>query len=893
MNLLTLKMSLAKIGILSTLLVILLAVIRWLIRLKIYISKLKRVKLSNGLDALIVQNPNFKTSVIKVQIKAGNIYNPADAPGLASLLKNVMLQGSTKYSKRGSLQSHTQSSYGCTTASASKEMIQIELQISDLDLKSGADMLAWSITSPLFEKDLIEEEINICDEFSKHLNTDEYYVSEDLITSIIDPAFPEHRFFRGNKESLSIPDIDTKLKEFHSKYVTADRINLVICSKCPMEELKGVLKIFETLPKKNTSIIPPLHLNFSPKFSGCIVEYTNTENYGKLEVIIKCKDLSKLADYKPIDYLSRLFRREKTNSLKKRLLGMIEDDIFLHFFNIDENFFLELSLTLSVVGTSKINFIVQEIHTFISQQVPMKSVFDEVREEALDLDALVGKDELEASDVMINTLEDYPFSITKDDNYKFDEKILKDILDTVSNINNWVVLISTPETGFSNEIKYSNLQYKDPVKINLTTDFTLDNNKKSQLQKEFEKTFIQNRNDFNLVPTNQFFSELSREEYKNGDFTLLSCSLSNDIYEIGLSLYVNFDSKHIIGNLLYINAFLDQFENVVKGTGISYCSFQARMYFSLQGRRANILKDFRKFFGSLRTIKPTDEEILTAKTIMKKEHSEYYSKSPISDSLIALRHALRNLPYLNDANYDDSIDKAESLPLPEWYISLAMIGNISVQEARALYDIIKSTGTKELAKVAPNIDRKRIIKRSDPHNNTYLMSYEVSYAPENIENKLIWQNALGSIVAKILLNPFYNYLRSENPISYVNSVDKSLFFDQIFLTFFVKSSENIEEVERAMLSFKTKAEKILDEISDSDLENIKKGITGSLKNPKNELLINADLVENMKTYNIDSFNYADILITSISSITKDDLKKANIFAAEPIIIHTDDTVIED
>lgn len=865
---------------------------------KKYKNKLQLIKLNNQIDVLLVHNNDFKNATINLQIKAGLSYNPADIPGLATVAKNLLVEGLNTSKARGCPYTFPGNTSFTVFDSINLKTINIEMQTKNDNLKMAASILSWSILNIPVDKNTIENAISLQEEFFEKSNKIPSEIYEEFYRAIIDEAFPERRFFSGNKETLSRPDIEERVKEFISTNFISGNLKLVICSKEPFEKLKEVAKIFEQIvpvvPEKTIQNIKPLNLCFPEYFAGKIVKYSSFEETPTLNIVIRCPSLSNTLRYCLAEYLNVIICGDDGNSICCKLFGLFTDICMHH--EIIQNFdLIEIKIVLTSIGIEKIDQILQTFHTFLSSQIPLLKIFKKaklLKSNISEPDSL--SEEPNAGIYFSKLLSKYPCDTPREKGIEceYNENAVRDFFNMIIDVKNWVVLVSTPETELPNQLKYTLQRYSDPVPINLAVNFASDLKMRIKLQKEFVQNF-ENNQKINISTLPLVCSQyLSHQEFENGEYTAYMDLCFRSKCAVDIVFHTNMTPDQALDSMVFFQAFFTHINYFLTNYQLASFHFECFTLYPVQkilflGDRHLAIFFLNQVFLELKAFKPTEKEIQKAKEELKKYFENSYAEiSPLGFLKIAFLSYLKNYP-TDFTDFNKRIDSAGSSNMPYWYTEINSFGILSSLELNAIYEIAKSSGTKSLLASYGKPGTRYTFKTSDILNKTYMIAYKISDLPKMDVNPILWQSALGCILYTILRTPFQSHVRSDYPISYLQNVNAEVFNDSMYIVFQVQSTESIEEIEKALLSFPEKIESIIQSISKEDLERIKKNACKPFNKSLDVLENKMKIFDSVKAIKVFDLNIEEALKKVIMSITLEDLVNTKTFKVEPIIIHSE------
>lgn len=375
-------------------------------------------------------------------------------------------QGSTKYPQEDYLVNFLNRNNGKKEISATDTVLKIITQVSSEKLSELADIIAWAISSPIFKKEKIESEIKAIDDDyqakKQSINIDS--LLSVLASIALEGELADFSIFSGNKETLSRPDIDQKLRDFHSMHFTADRMKLVICSNKPWEDLYEISRIFNVLSSKKTKNLSlvniPIEAKFQQQFSGSIVKYNFNTSSVYLDVNIvfpydKLQEKSLAMEYIAISYYA-LFPEVCKSKFLKRC-------IYSYIYNARLSLLI-LTMELMPLEQKDIDEILCTLKNFLKKQLkPRFKIESEIKNCLVSNGLLQNLDDLKTAEFLSNPkfFENYKFD------FVYDENFTRAMLEKAGDEKNWLVLLSTPDKDLTNTEKYYSIKYSDPVPLNL------------------------------------------------------------------------------------------------------------------------------------------------------------------------------------------------------------------------------------------------------------------------------------------------------------------------------------------------------------------------------------------------------------------------------------------
>ncbi len=211
--------------------------------------KTAKMKLANGLEALLISDPDADQSAAAVSVKAGSWDDPAEYAGMAHFCEHMLFMGTEKYPNENEFFSLI-SDYGGMTNAYTAPNRTVYMFSSETDgFINLLDRFSHFFIDPLFNPSGISREMHAVDqEFAKNLENDawrEYMVFKETGN----PSHPNKMFSTGNSQTLSqIPQ--GALKNWHADHYGSDRMHVAIYSSLPLENLKEIAsQMFGAIPQ--------------------------------------------------------------------------------------------------------------------------------------------------------------------------------------------------------------------------------------------------------------------------------------------------------------------------------------------------------------------------------------------------------------------------------------------------------------------------------------------------------------------------------------------------------------------------------------------------------------------------------------------------------------------
>ncbi len=328
------------------------------------IQKVK-IRLDNGLEALIISDPSTPKSGASVAVGVGNAHEPFENVGLAHFVEHMLFLGTEQYPVENEYHEFIDQNGGSANAYTSMNQTVYMYEINNDKMSEALSRFASSFSSPLFNASGLSRERQAVDnEFTYRTNLDG--VREFLaFLEMTKKDHPLHTWRCGNKETLSKVSRDELIEWYKGNY-GANKMNLAIYTALPMDQvLKDVDEAFSLVPQ-NTVTQPNVE-----------IPILNPENLGKVVYLEPIKDVKSVSlwwevppefavdlDHHTMDLIGETLSEEYQGSLASFLKdqGLVQSFSAGGFSLEDHVAIFQISMELTERGVFEIDQIVG--HTF-------------------------------------------------------------------------------------------------------------------------------------------------------------------------------------------------------------------------------------------------------------------------------------------------------------------------------------------------------------------------------------------------------------------------------------------------------------------------------------------------------------------------------------------------
>jgi len=277
------------------------------------------VSLDNGLQALLVSDPDTQKAAASLDVMVGSGDNPRDREGLAHFLEHMLFLGTEKYPDAAEYERYITEHGGSRNAYTSLEHTNYFFDIDAAHLDEALDRFAQFFVAPNFDAVYVDREKNAVEaEYQMGLKSDGRR-GLDVLQEVMNPRHPFSQFSVGSLETLADrpgASIRDDLIAFYRKHYSANVMRLVVMGAEPLDELEAmVAKRFAQIPNHNYTperIAAPL---FDPRELPMLVTVQPQAVSRQLQVSFTLPEYRYEYTSKPVSYLGNLIGHEGEGSV--------------------------------------------------------------------------------------------------------------------------------------------------------------------------------------------------------------------------------------------------------------------------------------------------------------------------------------------------------------------------------------------------------------------------------------------------------------------------------------------------------------------------------------------------------------------------------------------------
>ena len=786
--------------------------------------KCLKIKLDNGLEAIIVSDPEAKKSGAALSVGVGWNHEPYEHLGVAHFVEHMLFLGTEKYPSEKEYQEFIQSRGGMNNAYTSGDKTVYSFEINNEHISEALDRFSSFFVSPLFnESGLTRERKAVNQEFLYRSNIDDirvFFVSYGLLDENSNASICRC----GTEETLSNVSRDEIISWYENNY-SSNIMRLALYSPLPIDELASqVDQCFSQIKNKNVEVTHLTSPLSQDAYLGKTVYVEPLKDIKKMKIRWELpEEFSNDLEYHTADLVSYVLAEESSRSLAT----VLKEKGLVHSFtcgqyNCDEKVsFFEMHISLTQEGLEEKEEVIrccyEAISAFQKNGVP-RYRFDEMvtlaklsyqyqsRPEVFDYVQSI------AADIQYENTATYPqktlwptayhnqrakdllshlqaskanyFIIAPGEKIdkKFDqtEKVagVKFHIEDIPN----VTLSSWSHPGSNNGIITSAPNPYIPNNLGLTTsqsDFN-DNNVQMIAQSDQMKIYYQADKDYQLPKVNYNLFLLS-PAFEN---TPQNMALA-DLYDLSLSETL---CSHLeLGGLAGLSSDMG-------------LSSKHGYYISVSGysQKAQLFLD--KIIDQVRAHLPKEKDFAKYKDLLKRSYQNQTKQTPLQQSRMMMNSMVikdystpeAKLAEINEISFEEFQSYCQSL-FEKVYVKALIYGNINTQEA----DQFTASLEKSFAKSRPykvQDHYKRAILDFDastkPRYYTHTTDQVGSATQLMIGHGMLdhSERVAHKIMAKALSSDFYDVLRTKQQVGYLVYSFPVEYNQRQFTTFLTQSN---------------------------------------------------------------------------------------------------------
>ena len=280
------------------------------------------IELANGLEVILVSDPNAEKSAAALSIGLGAASDPEEYPGMAHYLEHMLFMGSAQFPEPDGFMAFTAEHGGMTNAYTGLDITNYMMMVENDAFAEALDRFSSFFTDPLLDPTYIDKEKNAVNAEWSMRREQDFRIVYRLARQLLGDH-PANRFQIGNLESLADKTeggLHAATVAFFEQYYSANLMKASLIGNLPLDALQALAeRHFGEIPNKQA---------VKPEMSAAIdfaevgakrVHYAPQDDTRELRLDFIIDNNSDLYDTKPSEYLSYILGSEMPDTPAVRL----------------------------------------------------------------------------------------------------------------------------------------------------------------------------------------------------------------------------------------------------------------------------------------------------------------------------------------------------------------------------------------------------------------------------------------------------------------------------------------------------------------------------------------------------------------------------------------------
>ena len=300
----------------------------------------RRLRLRNGLDALLVQDVVITKSAAAMDVGVGYWYDPPDISGLAHFLEHMLFLGTRQFPREDEFSSYLSAHGGSSNAYTSHLNTNFFFDVDPSALHGALLRFAGFFIDPLMSESATEREVRAVEsEHLKNVQSDDWRAFQ-LLSSFARPQHPYHKFGTGSTQTLGAvpkPRLRRELFRFWREHYVARNLRLAVLGRHSLDAMeRWVRAIFDRLPTGTADsaghaagpppFLPSSYVTtdrhaevFTPGLFPSVVHFQSVQDKRSLLLVWPIPPQTREYRSKNVDFVANLLGHEGPGSLTASL----------------------------------------------------------------------------------------------------------------------------------------------------------------------------------------------------------------------------------------------------------------------------------------------------------------------------------------------------------------------------------------------------------------------------------------------------------------------------------------------------------------------------------------------------------------------------------------------
>lgn len=866
-------------------------------------QKTAKIALANGLEVLIISDPEANHSGAALSVESGSWKDPENLPGMAHFLEHMLFLGTEKYPEENGFKSFVQENNGKTNAYTAGDHTTYAFSIDNSAFEEALDRFSQQFIDPLLSPSGIERELHAVDqEFAKSMEND--HIRRLFIQKeIANKYHPDTKFHYGNIDTLKGVTRED-LQDWFDKHYSSNLMHLSIISPLHIEQLqKLVAEHFSSIQNVDAKAISPQTTLSSPTFDANIVYFNPLKEERRITLQWELSTEFALdRDNRTMDIVAHVLGHEG----KESLLALLKKEELAEALITSgrkvgpNNALFSIEIVLTKNGLQKVNTVFERcfeaISYFKNNGIP-PYIFDEIQQMALNRYQYQSRQDVfttvmhHARNLVTEQLATYP---EQTELYgSFNPRSVRRLLAELSPDHCHITVAApTEETAVKTDRieKWIGVEYTVQPIPERTLNSWYNVTANPEIDLPSRNPFIPHNleivnlavNDIEPRPITLFDDESGRAffapdtQYQvpevNWFFKIRSPKLTGDVQNTVLTdLYIKTVREHL--NPVSYQAQL-------AGLDYSLAQGHASLELSLVGYSSKAASFYQEILNALQTASPTETEFELYKQSLRQQYENFAKNSPLQqsnellqsviyDQYVTMEERAKNISYLS---YEDFLSFLSQL-YESTYVESLLYGNLTAAQAREVWNNTQASlaslnypkenhPNKKLLILPQSVGPFYLVEKTERQGNAVLLMLQ--NGPFSFKNRAAQQ-----ILSKGIQEPFYNTLRTQQQTGYIVWNWNEEIERQLYSFFAVQS--NTHNVRDLLARFELFLESFLQEFSLSSFpeerfSTLKRVLITELEQPRKSLEENARLLKTLAFEYEGDFDWLDKRIQGLEEL---------------------------
>lgn len=280
------------------------------------------LRLDNGLQLVLISDPDGDKSAAALSVATGSFDNPRDRPGLAHFLEHMLFLGTEKYPEPGAYQAFISAHGGNHNAYTSLERTSYFFDIDSAHLEAALDRFAQFFIAPRFDAGYVERERNAVDAEYRLKLRDDGRRRGDVIAEVVNPEHPLAKFSVGNSETLADREgqpVREDLRDFYRRHYSAERMTLAVSGTGSLDDLERMVASRFAVIAQRPGVARPEPVPLLPDSGPLLARIIPDRDRRELGLLFELPPQTGQWRVKPATFLGHLLGGESKHSLLAEL----------------------------------------------------------------------------------------------------------------------------------------------------------------------------------------------------------------------------------------------------------------------------------------------------------------------------------------------------------------------------------------------------------------------------------------------------------------------------------------------------------------------------------------------------------------------------------------------